>query len=86
MPTRTTRWDELARREIQIALKISEGNRLNLRRTGWGAVRQAKRCQENRESWISFAFPADTAVPRIFQDYTTFRQLFAEAIGGGEVA
>ena len=33
----------------------------------------------------SFAFPADAAVPRIFNDYTTIGKLFADAIAGREV-
>ena len=34
---------------------------------------------------LSFAFPADAAVPRIFNDYTTIGKLFADAIAGREV-
>ena len=34
---------------------------------------------------LSFSFPADAAVPRIFNDYTTFGKFFADAIAGGEV-
>src|SRR5271165_6087395 len=70
------------------SFRILPGERgLNLRRRGWGAVRRANnRWGIGVNDGASFAFPADAAVLCIFKDYTTFRKLFADAVGGREVA
>src|SRR5947209_1255905 len=40
-----------------------------------------------RGYWLfSFAFPADAAVPTIFENYTTIGEFLTDAIGGSEVA
>jgi hypothetical protein len=54
---------------------------LNLRRRGSDAVRPANNTSEiEGNDAVSFTFPADAAVLRIFKNYTTFRQLFTYAI------
>src|SRR5258706_8463847 len=58
---------------------------INRRRRGWGELRRARRRCVGDGGW-SFAFPADAAVPRIFNGYTTIGKLFADAIAGGEVS
>src|SRR5256885_7250767 len=58
---------------------------INRRRRGWVELRRARRRCVGDGGW-SFAFPADAAVPRIFDDYTTIGKLFADAIAGGEVS
>src|SRR5256885_10768394 len=58
---------------------------INRRRRGWVELRRARRRCVG-DGGLSSAFPADAAVPRIFNDYTTIGKLFADAIAGGEVS
>src|SRR5256885_3344512 len=58
---------------------------INRRRRGWVELRRVRRRCVG-DGGLSFAFPADAAVPRIFNDYTTISKLFADAIAGGEVS
>jgi hypothetical protein len=62
------------------------GRGVSQRRKDWGEFRQAKNCSEKVGGCRSFAFPADAAVLRVFKDYTTIRQCFTDAVGGGKVA
>ncbi len=72
--------------ETQLQNFQLRGGVVNLRRRDSGEFRQAKNCWGRVGNYSSFAFPADATVSRIFKDYTTFIELFADAIGGCEVA
>src|SRR5271168_2188514 len=82
----TTAWAGGVRIHIERAAPCQRRG-LNLRRRGWDGVRPGSsspgivgvvRC--------SFAFPADASVPRVLDQYTTIREFFADAIGGGKIA
>src|ERR1700682_2374556 len=60
--------------------------RLNLRRRGLAGGRPGRKfCGARGYNCDSFAFPADASVPTIFQNYTTFREFLADAVGRSEV-
>src|SRR5215469_11163352 len=64
-----------------------QGSGLSLRRRGWDVLRRARELYDSDGLLPgSFAFPADASVPRILQNYTTIRKLFADAVGLRKVA
>src|ERR1700675_5193651 len=63
-----------------------QGGVVNQRCRDLDEFRQVKNCWGRVGSHWSFAFPADAAVSRIFKNYTTFRERFADAIGGWKVS
>src|SRR3984957_17911338 len=72
--------------ETQLQNFQLQGGAVNLRRRDWDEFRPAKNCWERVGNYWSFSFPADAAVSRIFKNYTTFIELFTDAIGGCKVA
>src|ERR1700674_3696407 len=68
-------------------LRLAGERKFSRRRRGWDAPRRGRNCLGILGCWYaSFAFPADTSVPRILNKYTTFGEFLADAIGGGEIA
>jgi len=77
-----------SRRNLRITL-------LNRRYTARGADSPGETCEAHEDprqrghvlgsESASFAFPADFAVLRVFQNYTTVRELFSHPIGGRKV-
>lgn len=51
-----------------------------------GALPEKNGRGSDRDLRVSFAFPTDAAVSRVFYDYTTIREFLPDAIGGGKVA
>src|SRR6266478_2831085 len=86
----TARWrgtNANARTRVALTHVPALRGRLNLRRRGLAGDRPG------RKFWgtdgcccASFASPADASVPIIFENYTTFGEFLADAIGGSEVA